>query len=276
MGTSTQPPEADREAASEAVLPPGVGVTGPTAWQRLDPLTKLSLSVTTIVAVVVLGGVVGPAYLWLAAVLVPALLARVASGVLRTSLLLALPLAVSAALVNLLFTPLGADPLLELGPLRVTGEGLEVATEVAMRVLVMAGAVTLYYRTTRPAELVASLQAHGAPARLTFVVHHAVAMIPRIVERAGEVAEAQRARGLDSEGSLARRLRGLGALAGPVVLGAVDEADARAMALEMRGFTRPGRHTLLWAPSDDVVQRLARWALVAAVALLVGLRLVGR
>jgi len=57
MGTSTQPPEADREAASEAVLPPGVGVTGPTAWQRLDPLTKLSLSVTTIVAVVVLGGV---------------------------------------------------------------------------------------------------------------------------------------------------------------------------------------------------------------------------
>ena len=48
-------------------------------------------------------------------------------------------------------------------------------------------AVTLFYLTTRPAELVASLQAHGTPARLTFVIHNAVAMIPRLAERAAEV-----------------------------------------------------------------------------------------
>ena len=147
-----------------------------------------------------------------------------------------------------------------------------VAAEVAVRVLVMAGAVALYYLTTRPAELVASLQAHGAPARLTFVVLNAVAMIPRLLERAGEVAEAQRARGLDSEGSLRRRLRGLTAVSGPTVLGAIDEAEVRAMALEMRGFSRPGHHTLLWAPRDDPGQRLARWVLLVAVAVLVGLR----
>ena len=71
-----------------------------------------------------------------------------------------------------------------MGPLRVTGEGVGVAVEVVVRVLVMAGAVTLFYLTTRPAELVASLQAHGVPARLTFVIHNAVAMIPRLAERA--------------------------------------------------------------------------------------------
>ena len=31
------------------------------------------------------------------------------------------------------------------------------------------------------------------------------------------------------------------------------------MALETRGFTRPGRRTLLWAPADTRRQRLARW-----------------
>ncbi len=269
------PPTPAPEVVPERSLPAGVGQAGPTAWHRLDPLTKLSLSVATVVAVVALGGVAGPATLWLAAVLLPGMAAHTLVPVLRTSLLLALPLAASAALVNLLFTPLGDDPLLVVGPLRVTGEGATVAAEVAVRVLVMAGAVTLYYLTTRPAELVASLQAHGAPARLTFVVHNAVAMIPRLLERAGEVAEAQRARGLDSEGSLRRRLRGLTAVSGPTVLGAIDEAEARAMALEMRGFTRPGRHTLLWAPRDDPAQRLARWVLLVAVAGLVGLRVAG-
>jgi hypothetical protein len=47
------------------------------------------------------------------------------------------------------------------------------------------------------------------------------------------------------------------------------------MALEARGFTRPGRRTLLWAPSDSVGQRLARWALVLAVPALFVARAAG-
>lgn len=245
-------------------------------WHRLDPLTKLTFSVTTVLAVVVLGGVGGPVLLGVVAVLLPAAIARVLPALLRTSLLLALPLALSAALVNVLFTPGGEDVLAEFGPVRLTGEGARVAGEVVMRVFVMAGAVTLFYLTTRPAELVASLQAHGASARLAFVVHNAVAMVPRLAERAREVTEAQRARGLDSEGGLFRRLRGVTAVVGPTVLGAVSEAEARTLALEMRGFTRPGRHTLLWSPRDGRLQRTARWAMVVGLLLIVALRAMSR
>ena len=130
----------------------------------------------------------------------------------------------------------------------------------------MGAAVTLFLLTTRPAELVASLQAHGLPARIAFVVHGAAAMVPRLAERAADVTAAQRARGLDSEGSLARRLRGVLAVAGPTVRGAIEEAETRALALESRAFTRPGRHTLLRVPADSAAQRVARWALTAAVA----------
>lgn len=260
---------------TERALPPGVGTEGPTAWHRLDPLTKLTLSITTILGVIALGGVPGPLLLGLLAVLLPSALARVTWTVVRTALLLALPLAVSAAVVNVLFTPGGATVLAELGPLRVTGEGVRSAAEAVVRVVVMAAAVTLYYRTTRPAELVASLQAHGAPPRLTFVIHHAVAMVPRLAERAGQVAEAQRARGLDSEGGLPSRIRGVVALAAPTVTGSIAEAETRTLALESRAFTRPGRHTLLWAPRDGTAQRASRWTMVALVALLLLLRVVG-
>lgn len=261
--------------APELTTPPWVGRGGPTAWHRLDPLTRLTLSVATVMAAIALGGFAGPLLLGLLAVLLPGALARVVADLLRASLLLALPLALSAALVNLLFTPGGDEVLVRLGPLTVTGAGVQVALETVVRVFVMAGAVTLYYLTTRPAELVASLQAHGTPARLTFIIHNAVAMIPRLAERAAEVAEAQRARGLDSEGSLRRRLSGVTALAAPSVIGAIEEAETRAMALEMRGFTRPGRHTLLWAPTDSARQRTARWAMLAGLLLLLAARVTG-
>jgi energy-coupling factor transport system permease protein len=227
------------------------------------------------VAAIVLGGIVAPLLLGLVAVVVPAFAASVLTRVVRVTLLVALPLAVSAAIVNGVFTPAGTSTVAELGPLRVTQEGLWTAAQVVVRILVMAGAVTLFYLTTRPAELMASLQAHGSPARAAFVIHSAVAMVPRLAARAEEVATAQRARGLDDTTSVLRRLRGVLAVAGPTVGGAIAEAETRTLALESRAFTRPGPHTLLWSPRDSASQRLARWAMVIAVLALSVLRLAG-
>ena len=47
------------------------------------------------------------------------------------------------------------------------------------------------------------------------------------------------------------------------------------MALEARGFTRPGRRTLLWAPADSTAQAVARWGLVLGLVALVAVRVTG-
>jgi len=86
---------------------------------------------------------------------------------------------------------------------------------------------------------------------------------------AATILSAQRARGLDTEGSLLKRVRGIVPLVGPVILGALAEVEERTMALEARGFTRPGHRTLLWQPADDSVQRLVRWLLLLVVPVLV-------
>jgi energy-coupling factor transport system permease protein len=254
-------------------LPPGIGEPGPSSWHRLDPLTRLVVAVATVAAVILAGGIVVPLLLGLVGVVLPGVVARIGARLARLTLAVALPLAVSATLVNVLFSPGGATLIAEVGPLRITSEGISTALQVVVRVVVMGGAVALFYLTTRPAELVASLQAHGASARAAFVVHDAVAMIPRVVERSAEVGAAQRARGLDTDGSLPRRLRGILAVAGPTIGGAIEEAETRALALESRGFTRPGRRTQLWVPADSTSQRLARWALGVAVLALLAVRL---
>ncbi len=222
-------------------------------WHALDALTRLVAAVCAMVAALIVGGVVCPVVLAFVAVIVPATAARELRDVLRLSLTLALPLAASVVIVNLLFSP------------GTVADGALLAAEVVIRVLTMAGAAVLFYRTTSPADLVGSLQHHGLPARATFVIHNAVAMIPRLAERAREVTAAQRARGFDSEGSWLRRARGVLAITGPTVLGAIGEGETRTLALETRGFTRPGRITVLRVPDDSATQRVSRWVMVAGV-----------
>jgi len=217
------------------------------------------------VAAVVLGSATWSVALLVLAVALPAWAAGVLRPVLRATFVLALPLALSAALINLFLYPDGATVLVRLGPLTITAEGAGFAAGVVLRVLVIAGAATLFSRTTRIPDLVMDLERRGVSRRIAFVVGSAVGTIPGIVERAAMITAAQRARGLDTEGSIRRRIRGVVPIVGPTILGAINEAEERAIALEARGFTRPGRRTLLWEPLDTSRQRVARWLLVLAI-----------
>lgn len=248
---------------------------GPSAVHRLNPLTKLTLATTTAIAAVIVGGVLGPALLVLVAVVIPALVARVVSRLLRLSLVLTLPIAVSVLLVNVFFFPGGRTELVRIGPIVATAEGLGFAIEILARILAISGAITLFYLTTRPAELVLDLERRGVSPRLGFVANASVQTVPAMVERASAITAAQRARGLDTEGSVWRRIRGIVPIVGPVILGSIAEVEERTMALEARGFTRPGRRTLLWAPDDSGMQRLARWLLVLMPPVLATARATG-
>lgn len=217
----------------------------------------------------ILGGVIGPVGLTVVAVLLPAAVAGVLPRLLRVGLLLALPLAVSVLVVNLFFYPSGSTVLFRIGPITATAEGLAFAIETLVRLVAITGALALFYLTTPVGSLVVDLERRGVSPRLAFVVSASVRAVPAIVERAGHIAEAQRARGLDTEGSVWRRVRGLLPMAAPVLLGSIVEVEERAMALEARGFSRPGRRSLLWAPADRAWERLARWLMALSVPVLV-------
>lgn len=229
----------------------------------------------TAVAAVVLGGLVGPLVLVAAGVILPALAAGVLARLIRTALLLALPIALSAFLVNLFFFPGGQTVLMRIGPIVATAEGLGFALEILVRILAISGAVTLFYLTTRPADLVVDLERRGVSPRVGFVTNASVQTVPAMVDRAAQITAAQRARGLDTEGSLWRRIRGVIPIVGPVILGSIAEVEERTMALEARGFTRPGRRTLLWSPPDSRIEALVRWGLLLLLLGLIVVRITG-
>jgi energy-coupling factor transport system permease protein len=208
-------------------------------------------------------------------VLVPAAIADELRPVLRAMVILTLPIAISVVVINVLFFPGGREVLFRLGPVTATAEGLGFAIEILARLLAISGAISLFYRTTTPAELTTDLERRGVSPRLAFVANASVQSVPAMLERAAVITEAQRARGLDTEGSQLARVRGILPIVGPVVLGAISEVEQRTMALEARGFSRPGRRTLLWAPADRPAERVARWLVVLALAGLLVSRVVG-
>jgi energy-coupling factor transport system permease protein len=185
------------------------------------------------------------------------------------------PLVLSIMLVNTFLYPAARDALFSIGPFTATAEGLTEASQAALRVVAFAASVGVFALSTRTDELVDDLEQRGLGRRATFVISTAIGTVPRMAERAREIVDAQRARGMDTEGGLRARLRGLLPLTGPLVLGALTDVEQRTMALEARAFSAPGRRTVLRAYPDSSTQRALRWGLALLTVLLLGLALGG-
>jgi energy-coupling factor transport system permease protein len=97
---------------------------------------------------------------------------------------------------------------------------------------------------------------------------------PRFQAKAQTILDAQRARGLETEGHLIRRFRALLPLVIPLVLGSIIDVEERAIALEVRAFSREGPKTSLIALRDTTGQAILRWGLLVAVIGLVVVRVV--
>ena len=211
----------------------------------------------------------------LLAALVPGL---VVAGVLRQALrnaaIVTIPIGISVGVVSILGRP-GSHVLFTLGPFDATLEGLDFALRIVFRLFVLALALALFAMTTSARSLVVDLERRGVSRRFAFAAAATLDAIPAMAERAAAIQAAQRARGLDTEASVGARLRGVGPLAGPAVLGTLHDVETRSQALAARAFDRPGKRDLLWAPADSDVQRIARWLLVVALVAFVALSAIG-
>ena len=185
-----------------------------------------------------------------------------------------IPIVISILVVNTFFFPGATDVVAKVGPFTATGAGLAAATQAALRVEAFALSVAVLALTTATDDLLSDLERRGLGRRATFVVGAAISTVPRLTERAREIVDAQRARGLDTEGSLWRRIRGLVPLAGPMIASYLAEVEERTMALEARAFSAPGGRTLLRVLPDTSTQRIARWLIglgtIVAISLSVG------
>ncbi len=194
----------------------------------------------------------------LATVIATAAIARIGRSIVPFALAV-IPLVASILLINTFLFPGATDVIVRIGPLSPTWTGLEAALQATLRVAAFALSVAVFALTTPTDDLLADLERRGLGRRGIFVIGAAIGMIPRIAERAVEITDSQRARGLETQGSPWRRVRGVVPLAGPLIISALSEVEERTMALEARAFSAPGRRTTLRPLPDSTTQRIVRW-----------------
>ncbi len=244
-------------------------------FHRLNPLTKLTISIGIIV--VALGANIDwvPLALYIGILVPLAFLAHVGRHYVTTSLKLLLPFAISLFLIQSLFFPEGTTILARLGPLSIKAEGVRFAFASTVRILLLSGALLLTLLTTHPGALMTALTQRGMPPALAYVIVTTLQIVPQMRQRANTIIDAQRSRGLETQGSILRRVRTLVPLLAPLVLGALVDVEERSLALEARAFSATGTKTSLWVLPDPIPERVLRWTIAAVVVGLILYRLLG-
>src|SRR5690625_7920077 len=89
--------------------------------------------------------------------------------------------------------------------------------------------------TSRTDELVERLIKVGLSPKIGYVFLTIFQLIPQMQSMMGKITDAQRSRGMETEGNLSTRIQAFFPLIIPVVLNSLNDTRERAIALEIRG-----------------------------------------
>lgn len=240
---------------------------------RLNPLTKLTLVLGSILISFLSPWYWTPHFLLLAAIIPLSFVGKVSREFFRAFLRLILPAAIFLFLMQAFFQPVGSHVIFRIWVLDITSESLLFAFRNAMRVAVMVSSFTLFLLTTHPSELMSDLTRRGLPPQFAYVIISTLQILPQMQAKAQTIIAAQRSRGLDTQSSFLRRIGSLGPLVGPLVFGSLVEVEERAIAIEARGFTSTHAKTSLHDIPDTSLDKALRWILILLVILIIALRL---
>lgn len=239
---------------------------------HLHPLTKLALALFCMVAGLMVTGVGGSYAVFVLLLLPLALWGQVGRPFLVATAKAVLPFAISLFLVQGFFWP-GGTPIFTVGPFSLKEEGFLFAIRSTGRILALVGSFLLLTFSTRPDELMQALGERGTPQALTYILLTTLQIVPRFQAKARTILDAQRSRGLETEGNPWQRIRALLPLIQPLILGSIVDIEERAIALEVRAFGRSGLKTNLRGLADTRAQQIVRWLLLLGALVTIGARL---
>ena len=259
------------------VTEPAVSSNGPahSVIHRLDPRVKM---VGFLAAMFTMFAVNTPTQLSLGIAITLAVIAAARLNPLRVleSIHPILILLVLMGVVNLFVVRTGT-PVVALGPLSITDQGVTIAVLYACRfaLVIILGAVFL--TTTTPtamtdafATLISPLNRLGIHAQeIALVMSLALRFIPTLTDETRAIVDAQSARGGSIEtGSLAQRIKAMSAIIVPIFAGTLRHADNLSLALDARCYEEGIRRThwrALTIAARDLVFAAAVIVYIAAI-----------
>lgn len=217
---------------------------GDTPIHRLDPRTKLLLTVVYIVALFLAKQVISYAILLVVLGVVIAL-SKVGMKAILRGMKPILIIVLITGVLNLFYTPGKGAPLVSFWVLNIYAEGIWAAVFMVLRIAMLITCTFLLTYTTSPILLTDGLESLLGPLKKIKVPVHELSMmmsialrfIPTLIEETDKIMSAQKARGADFDtGNLLEKARALVPLLVPLFISAFRRADELAVAMECRCY----------------------------------------
>ncbi len=158
-----------------------------------------------------------------------------------------LPIILLTSIINMFYGDESSGVLVDFWKITITNDGLSRALFMALRIILLIIISSSLTYTTTPNDLTDGIESLLSPLRffglknavhmLALMMTIALRFIPTLVEEAGKIMNAQKARGADLEnGSLRERIKALIPILIPLLLSSVRRAYELAEAMECRCY----------------------------------------
>lgn len=164
------------------------------------------------------------------------------------------------------------DVLWQLGFLKIYKGGLQSGIVLAFSICNIAGMFIWMFQTTENKEISCALEKSGMHYKATYVFMSTLQMIEVLGHNSRTIMNAQKARGVETEGNVFIRARAFFPSLVPLILGSITSAEERVLTLESKGFDVNCTKTRLFD-----IEKTAKDKVAAVIAILVAaLIVVGR
>jgi energy-coupling factor transport system permease protein len=239
---------------------------------KLHPLTKGLLTLLLLVAGLLLPGNWTSYFLVFFIIFPLAYWGEIFRNFMRIVWSISLPFILSVVIIQSLFWGKGT-PIFEFWIIAPKQEGAIFALISIGRILLVMSGFILFSMTTRPDTLMISLKQVGVPSSFAYIIVTTLQIIPHFQSKALTILNAQRSRGLETEGSVFTRARAVVPIILPLVLGSLVEVEERAIAIEARGFNSKKEETSLIEIPDTNRQIILRKLFLIIISLTIFLRI---
>jgi energy-coupling factor transport system permease protein len=167
---------------------------------QLHPITKVLLTLLLISAGLALPGNWTGYFIIVFFIIPLAIWGQVLPNLASVTWKVSLPFAVSIILIQSLFWGRGT-PIFEFGILSPKVEGAFFAAVSLGRIILVMSDFLLFSMTTRPDTLMIAMKQAGMPSGIAYIIVTTLQIVPSFQRKASTILDAQRSRGLETEGN---------------------------------------------------------------------------
>lgn len=173
---------------------------------------------------------------------------------------------ITVLIIQGLFWPGNKTPLISFGPVIFYKEGVNYALGILINVVNILMSFCVLILTTRPSDMIENFIRRGFSPRFGYVFISVFQIIPQMTETMSTITDAQRSRGMETEGNLLVRIKAFIPLIAPVIMSSLINTKERALALEVRGFNSTRKKTFL---NDEVKTGADRYIQIALLIIII-------